>query len=156
LRNRPLVVGFIDIDDFKSLNTECTETVVDRDVLPRFMRRVEAEIFVRGFAYRFGGDEYVTLLPNAGTREAIPVHNCIRTGVAALQYSATSKRTTVSVGFCEVEPDSAWTEHEILARANAAKAFAKASGKDRVATYRNGSEDLHVVAGAGASLGTQN
>jgi PleD family two-component response regulator len=116
------------------------------------MRRLEAEMFMRGFAYRFGGDEYVTLFPNASRTEATTVHNTIRTGVARLQYPGIAKATTVAVGFCEVEPDSVWTGQEILARANAAKAFANSSGKDRVATYREGSDALYIVAGAGASL----
>jgi diguanylate cyclase (GGDEF)-like protein len=152
MRNRPLAVGFIDIDDFKSLNTEHGENVVDRDLLPRFMRRVEAEMFMRGFAYRFGGDEYVTLLPNAAQTEATTLHNAIRVGVADIRYPGIARTTTVSVGFCEVEPDSVWTGQEILARANAAKTFAKSSGKNRVATYRKPSDALYIVAGAGASL----
>jgi diguanylate cyclase (GGDEF)-like protein len=152
LRGRPLAVGFIDIDDFKSLNTQHGESVIDRDLLPRFMRRIEAEMFMRGFAYRFGGDEYVTLLPNADRTEATTVHNTIRNAVRGLRYPGITKMTTVSVGLCEVEPDSFWTGQEILGRANAAKNFAKSSGKDRVATYRKGSDAFYIVAGAGASL----
>lgn len=39
------------------------EVEVDRKILPRFMRTIEAHVFARGFAYRFGGDEYVLLIP---------------------------------------------------------------------------------------------
>ncbi len=90
------------IDDFKALNTEYGESVVDRDVLPRFMRAVETEMFIRGFAYRFGGDEYVTLLPNADTEQAIAVHNSIRVAVAGLAYTGIARKTTVSLAFAKL------------------------------------------------------
>jgi diguanylate cyclase (GGDEF)-like protein len=95
LRGRQLIVGYLDIDDFKTLNTAYGESVVDRDVLPTFMRCVEAELFARGFAYRIGGDEYMTLLPNMEMEDAVGVLNKIRVNLAALQYAGIKSRTTV-------------------------------------------------------------
>lgn len=57
-------VAFIDIDDFKAVNTALTETRVDREVLPPLMLLLEALTSSRGYAFRQGGDEYVVVLPN--------------------------------------------------------------------------------------------
>src|ERR1035437_842363 len=58
LRGASLAVGYLDIDNFKSnFNSRYGETVVDRNVLPRFMMSIEALVFGRGHAYRYGGDE---------------------------------------------------------------------------------------------------
>lgn len=62
-RETPLAIAFVDIDDFKSLNTCHTETKVDRNILPRFMQAIEAHLFQHGYAYRQGGDEYLICFP---------------------------------------------------------------------------------------------
>ena len=51
-RETQLAIAFIDIDDFKSINTRHTETKVDRNLLSRFMQTIEAHLFHHGFAYR--------------------------------------------------------------------------------------------------------
>src|ERR1019366_4323533 len=66
-----LAVAFVDIDHFKEFNTAHTETVIDRNVLPRFMQLVESHVHFHGHAYRQGGDEYLILLPNLEPRLAI-------------------------------------------------------------------------------------
>ena len=66
-----LAVAFVDIDDFKNYNSTHTKLVVDRLVLPQFMRLVEAHMFERGYAYRQGGDEYLLFLRNAPHKEAL-------------------------------------------------------------------------------------
>ena len=55
--------GPFNIDKFKDFNTKYGETQIDVRLLPRFMAALEAHVYSRGFAYRFGGDEYVVLLP---------------------------------------------------------------------------------------------
>ena len=70
-RETPSAITFIDIDDFKSLNTRHHETKVDRNVLPRFMQAIEAHVFHHGYAYRQGGDEYLILVPSLSRPLAI-------------------------------------------------------------------------------------
>jgi GGDEF domain-containing protein len=65
IRQASVGFAYADIDDFKAVNTKLTETVVDAKVLPPFMELIEGWAFARGHAYRFGGDEYVLLLPNS-------------------------------------------------------------------------------------------
>jgi hypothetical protein len=55
VRMIPVSIAFLDIDKFKDFNSEVGETLVDRQVLPVFMRALEAHIYGHGFAYRYGG-----------------------------------------------------------------------------------------------------
>ena len=133
LRNTELAVSYVDIDDFKSINGRLTETVVDLVVLGPFLELVEAWIFGHGHAYRFGGDEYVILTPNASRGTALAMLDDLRTRVARKRFRAKDVRLSVSAGLCQVDADCALTDREILARANAAKSFAKTACKGGVA-----------------------
>ncbi len=148
LRGKPIVTAYLDIDDFKAFNSESSETQVDRNVLPIFMQAVESHVFGHGYAYRFGGDEYVLLLPNVALDRGIPFLAELQESLKVLDYIGTEKKTTVSVGVCHVDADSFLTEREALEKANLAKKFAKDKGKARIAAYKGGlfrEEDLQIV-----------
>lgn len=147
-RETPLAVTFIDIDDFKKLNTRYQETMVDRNVLPRFMQAIEAHVFHHGYAYRQGGDEYLILLPGLSRPLAIAFLDELRRKLADLVYPDVEEKTTVSIGLCVVDPDCPLTDRELLDRANRAKQFAKRGGKNCIATYRGlrfVEEELEIV-----------
>lgn len=132
LRGAPIAVAFIDIDDFKAKNTLLTETVVDLKVLPPFMELLESFVFARGHAYRFGGDEYVLLLPNTERALAIQLFKELALRTAQLAFVGTSLRLSISQGVVLVDPDCALTDREILGKANQAKASAKTQHKGTI------------------------
>ena len=99
-RDTPLAIAFVDIDDFKSLNTKHTETKVDRNLLPRFMQTVEAHVFHHGYAYRQGGDEYLILLPSFSRPMSVSFLDELRVKLAGLSYPDITDKTTVSIGLC--------------------------------------------------------
>lgn len=86
IRDAPLTVAFLDIDDFKRFNSAHGETRVDRNLLPRFMQTVEAHVYHHGFAYRQGGDEYLVMLPSLSKELAIAFLDELRCKLAALKY----------------------------------------------------------------------
>lgn len=133
LRDAELAVAYVDIDDFKAINSKLTETVVDLLVLGPFLELIEAWIFARGHAYRFGGDEYVLLLPNASRKMAIAMLDELRRRVLDARFRAKDVRLSITQGVCRVDPACALTDREILARANNAKAFAKSARKGSIA-----------------------
>lgn len=135
LRGRPVSVGYVDIDDFKSINTLLTEPRVDREILPTFMRVLEAATYRQGYAYRFGGDEYAFLLPNRGQEDAVQFFHRLQADLAAADYGDSNVRPTVSVGVCEVRQDSPLTDRQVEEHAATAKNFAKQHGKDCVAGF---------------------
>lgn len=135
LRDLAVAVVYLDIDDFKSFNSRYGETRVDRDLLPSFMQLLEATAFAVGRAYRMGGDEFVVVLPNADREAALAFVRRFARALAELRCPGIDPRPTISAGIVEVAPDGFLTEREVLARADRAKAFAKAAGKHRAAGY---------------------
>ena len=148
-RGTPVIAAYIDIDDFKTkFNSPYGETQVDRRVLPIFMQTLEAHVFQHGFAYRYGGDEYVIMLPNLSKHLATNFLDALRLNVSRLEYRDIREKTTVSIGFCCVDPDSPLTDRETEELANNAKNFAKDHGKNCIATYKGTSfetSELYVV-----------
>lgn len=132
------VVGvlFLDIDNFKSLNTSFTEAVVDRDVLVPFQKLLGAICAHRGEAYRHGGDEFLVLLPNQTSDEVAQFAERLREQVAAERFSVGDSRVhiTVSIGIA-LWPKDGDTLENLIAMANAAEHEAKAKGKNRIAIH---------------------
>jgi diguanylate cyclase (GGDEF)-like protein len=135
VRDAPLTIAFLDIDDFRRFNTSYSETKVDRNLLPRFMQTLEAHFYYHGFAYRQGGDEYLILLPSLSKPLAISFLDELRVKLAELKYPDIDDSTTVSIGVCIAGPDCPLTDRELRDRANQAKKFAKDHGKNCIATY---------------------
>ena len=98
--------------------------------------RPRPQTFQHGFAYRYGGDEYVILLPSLSSTIAFHFLDALRTSVAEIKYRHVEERTTISVGFCSIDEDTYLTDREIENRANKAKNFAKKNGKNCIATYQ--------------------
>jgi diguanylate cyclase (GGDEF)-like protein len=150
LRGIPVAVAFLDIDDFKTkFNSPYGETKVDRNVLPRFMRSLEAHVAFHGHAYRQGGDEYLLLLPGLSRSLAVGFLDELRIKQGSLVYPDVKEHTTVSMGVCVAGPDCPFTNRELREKANAAESFAKRSGRNCIATYRDErfeSDSLYIAA----------
>src|SRR2546425_702086 len=106
LRGGAVLVGYIDIDSFKAFNTKYGETSVDRYLLPRFMRTLEAHTLFHGHTYRFGGDEYMVLLPNMSFDHGMNFLADLPRKLSVLDYGEITEKTTVSIGVCIVEVDT--------------------------------------------------
>jgi diguanylate cyclase (GGDEF)-like protein len=150
LRGLPVAVAFLDIDEFKTrFNSRHGETRVDRNVLPRFMRALEAHVAFHGHAYRQGGDEYLLLVPGVSPELAVVFLDELRRKLGALAYPEVEEKTTVSIGLCVADADCPLTDRELRDRANVAEAFAKRAGRNCIATYRGNqllAADLYVAA----------
>ena len=127
-------IVFLDIDDFKQLNIEFTESIVDQAILPAFQRLLRDVSLHRGVAYRHGGEEFLVMLPNCSVAETSAVAEKLRARIEAQEFSIEGRqpvRLTVSAGV------AAWPVHgktldEIILEANKAEHAAKDAGKNRV------------------------
>jgi len=147
VRDTPVAIAFLDIDDFKPFNEKYGETMVDRCLLPRLMQAIEAHIHHHGTAYRQGGDEYLLLMPNLSRQLTFAYLDELRQKVAALEYPGMQEKITLSIGYCIADPDCPLTDGELQERANEAKKKAK-SKKNCLATYcgsRYVSEELQIM-----------
>jgi len=157
MRGDPVAIAYLDIDKFKDFNTAVGETRVDREVLPLFMSSVEAHIYGHGFAYRFGGDEYALLMPNADAELAMMLVTRLQNRVIGLRFRGIDMRITFSVGLCIADRDCFLTDGELFHKAEQAKNFAKREGRNRVAGYEGklfDASDLRVLA-SGPPIGDQ-
>ena len=129
-------VLFFDIDHFKTLNTEFTESTVDPQLLAPFQHLLNRLCANRGGTYRQGGDEFLIILANHSPEEVLVFAERLRTQVEAHEFSVNSEavRITVSVGVAYWPRDGS-TFDELLNRANQAEHVAKSKGRNQVSAY---------------------
>lgn len=133
---------YLDIDDFKRMNTEFTERVVDRTLLPDLQRLVARSVERLGYAYGEGGDEIVVYLPNASTEMGIAFAETLRRQIEGSDFAVegTTVRLTISIGLAAATDLDGRT---IADRANQAKAYAKKNGKNCTCVF---SDEIFKVA----------
>jgi diguanylate cyclase (GGDEF)-like protein len=133
-RSAPVALAFVDVDGLKKMNTDLGEPWVDALIFPPLMRCIERTVFGKGFAYRYGGDEFVLLVPSADQEVAVAILRQLRGNIATTRFERTQS-PTISIGLCLIGPDSPLTDREALVWAARAKADAKkyhAQGKQNV------------------------
>lgn len=131
-RSAPLTIAFLDVDGLKSLNSTLGETGVDAFVLPPIMRAIEQVVFGHGLAYRYGGDEFVALIPSADQDVAVAILGRLGDLLARIEYELEIKPPTVSIGLCVLLPDCPLTDAEALHWAAMAKRHAKDAGRNAI------------------------
>ena len=124
---RKLCLMMIDMDHFKAVNDQHGHQAGDK-VLIDFVSKVNALLRRPDQLGRFGGEEFVLLLPETTMNEALAVAERIR-GLCAQPGSTPS--CTVSIGVTTSYKDSE-TVDSLMARADAALYRAKANGRNRV------------------------
>ncbi len=132
-QERDMAVMLIDMDFFKAVNDTHGHAIGDV-VLKEFAERLKRNIRGVDLACRFGGEEFVVLMPDTDYRQAQGVAERVRTSVAERGFETNSTRAltvTVSVGVALNEHD-ADTPEMILKRADIALYRAKREGRNRV------------------------
>ena len=121
-----------DIDHFKRVNDTYGHPVGD-DVLREVARRLKAGLRNVDRVMRYGGEEFVVLVPEASLKMACEVAQRLSAGVKAtpIQAGAQSLSITLSLGVA-VFPTDGDTPVLIVQAADQALYAAKAAGRDRV------------------------
>jgi diguanylate cyclase (GGDEF)-like protein len=134
-RGLPSAVLLIDIDHFKAVNDAHGHLVGD-DVLRAVAAALRAQLRDGDLLGRFGGEEFVALLPGMDRTEAAQAAERLRAGVAAVvtPVDGAVVQVTVSLGVSVADPASTPPSGlaELLAVADAGLYRAKGSGRDRV------------------------
>ena len=126
---REMALLVMDLDHFKAINDSHGHQAGDQ-VLIRFVTDVNQLLRQVDQLGRFGGEEFVALLPETSLEDAKQVAQRIRAVVTAKQDD-TVPVCTVSIGISTNSlPDD--TVDTLLARADAAMYSAKANGRNRV------------------------
>lgn len=129
---------YIDIDHFKRINDSFGHLSGD-EVLREVASRVKTELRLSDTLGRFGGEEFVVLLPETHLADACNVAERIRAGIADKLFliGQNEHRVTVSIGAANLDiavPDQAikLLGQQMLAQADKALYQAKGSGRNRV------------------------
>lgn len=132
----PLAVALLDIDHFKSVNDTYGHLAGDR-VLRAVSEELGSLLRTYDLAGRFGGEEFVVLLPQTGEADARHIAERLRTHIGSLSVpvsdapDAACISVTVSIGLAAL--GGARREiTELLAAADAALYYAKETGRNRV------------------------
>ncbi|RYG81829.1 MAG: diguanylate cyclase, partial [Alphaproteobacteria bacterium] len=132
-QDRDMAVMLIDMDFFKSVNDNHGHDIGDA-VLKEFAVRLRRNIRGVDLACRFGGEEFVVLMPDTDYQQAQQVAERVRTAVAERPFDTAARQSlsvTVSVGVA-LNESAADTPEMILKRADVALYRAKREGRNRV------------------------
>jgi diguanylate cyclase (GGDEF)-like protein len=125
---KPLSVLLLDVDHFKRINDTVGHSVGDR-VLREVAKLLKSSLRSSDTGGRYGGEEFLVLLPNTGKSEAIVIGERIRSSIAASKIQGLDWPVTVSVGVAN------WvghTAHGLLATADMNLYRAKEGGRNCV------------------------
>jgi diguanylate cyclase (GGDEF)-like protein len=132
----PASVALIDIDHFKLVNDTHGHLVGDV-ALRAVTDAIREHLRSYDLAGRFGGEEFVVLLPNAGEAAAVSIAERLRTHIADLSIPADPTgtnsaviRLTISVGVATLDEERRELT-DLMAAADAALYQAKQSGRNR-------------------------
>jgi two-component system cell cycle response regulator len=128
--HEPIAVVLFDIDHFKRVNDDYGHPVGDL-VLCEFARRLRHELRAEDIASRWGGEEFLIILPRVGLANALATANRIRTTIAATPISAGAHQVGVTVsGGCAIGPDD--SPAALIKHADVLLYEAKVAGRNRI------------------------
>lgn len=137
---RELALLMLDVDNFKEVNDQYGHMACDR-VLKQLAKVIRNNVRDIDNCFRFGGEEFLVLLPETGLQGATSTAEKIRAILESTVFNncgiAITPRITVSIGIA-VYPLHAKTAQELLQRADQALYRAKAGGRNCSYLYDEG------------------
>lgn len=138
---RSLTFLMFDIDYFKQVNDTLGHAGGNR-LLVTVAQTSVAHVRASDLVARYGGDEFIVILPDTSAKQALPVAERIRASVAAIPVEADQQEpfaVTLSMGIADMrrEPMDENVE-QIIQRADEALYQAKHNGRNRVVIFGEG------------------
>jgi diguanylate cyclase (GGDEF)-like protein len=124
----PLSVLMVDVDHFKQYNDRFGHQMGDKllaDIAALFKRTTRSI----DYAARYGGDEFLLLLHEVASADALMLADRVRRAVAATKFGPGDHKVTVSIGVASY-PEHGETAEAIIASADAGLYTAKRSGRN--------------------------
>jgi diguanylate cyclase (GGDEF)-like protein len=131
--NAPCAIALIDLDWFKRINDAYGHPTGD-EVLRTFAITVFANVRAIDRFGRYGGEEFLLVLPDTTQQSAVGMLDRLRAIIAELEWSAFSAgmSVTMSAGVTVLRANE--NSDNVLARADSALYAAKAQGRNRIDT----------------------
>ncbi|OYU86073.1 MAG: GGDEF domain-containing protein [Bradyrhizobiaceae bacterium PARB1] len=130
-RGASCCVALIDLDHFKRINDRFGHPIGD-EVLRTFAITIFSNIRMVDKLGRYGGEEFLLVLPETHADQALQIIERLRTAIEGLGWPAISPdlTLTISAGLSEIVSND--TPEDLLARADRALYRAKDAGRNRV------------------------
>lgn len=134
---------FFDLDDFKLVNDTYGHQMGD-SVLNTLGTLLSNSIRKSDIALRYGGEEFVVLMPNTDYKNALMLSNRIRLKVKNTPFIEDGLKLNITIsGGLAVYPTHAKTANELIYSADSALYRAKGAGKDNITVFKN--ESRHYL-----------
>ena len=145
----PLGVVIVDLDHFKQINDNHGHPAGDV-VLRESARRMQSGVRQYDSVGRYGGEEFLILLPNCGEAESFSQAERLRKQLSQneIRIDDLSIRVTASFGVAAAIPGEPWTSEGLIRRADEALYVAKKSGRNRVEILSYSPEPAPIAASA--------
>jgi diguanylate cyclase (GGDEF)-like protein len=124
----------LDIDDFKAINDTHGHLAGDL-VIKETAKQISCQIRETDAFGRYGGEEFLIVLPNTNAEEARQVAEKIRITVAETTIGEQNLRVTISLGISDTLIDMPKTQDEMLHKVDLALYKAKETGKNCTVIY---------------------
>ncbi len=141
--NAPLSVFLLDLDFFKDVNDTCGHPFGDF-VIKEFVERVRVNLRKSDIFGRYGGEEFLIVLPNIDRDQANVVAEKIRKKIAATAFvnDRYSRYVTVSIGVYSGSGKKLTSSGSIVDYVDNALYQAKAEGRNRICHYKTQKSNL--------------
>jgi diguanylate cyclase (GGDEF)-like protein len=145
---RAVSVLMVDSDNLKSVNDTHGHEAGNR-LLKQLAARIQAELRYTDVPARYGGDEFILLLPETPSRGAADVAERIRESMAAkpIVYDGKAVPSTVSIGVATF-PEDGNSLDALVGRADRALYRAKQEGRNRVVCFQADAPNAPAVIAA--------
>lgn len=136
LEGRPVSLLMMDLDYFKEINDTYGHDVGDKTLIwvAELVKKLSGD---KGLAIRYGGDEFMILLPGADKESALKVGEALMQQIHNerfyLDEVGDDLNITISVGIASA-PDDAQSGKDLIRKADTALYYAKRFGRDRLAS----------------------
>lgn len=128
---KPLSLAILDVDNFKLLNDTHGHKVGD-DVLVYLVKAIQETIRPDDIVSRFGGEEFVILLPDTSSEHAVSVVTRVRRSLTKRLFLHENKRLLITFSAGVAQWQSGELQENVIARADGALYCAKKNGKNQV------------------------
>lgn len=132
-KRKKFAILFLDLDGFKSVN-DCYGHMVGGRTLVEVGNVIFHTVRKDDLVARYGGDEFIVMMPNAGIVDAVEMAETIRKAVRSHDFTKAMQREirlSASLGV-SVYPDHGSSVAELIQKADRAMYGAKNSGKNAV------------------------
>ncbi|MBB3945321.1 diguanylate cyclase (GGDEF)-like protein [Rhizobium skierniewicense] len=138
LSRSPYALAMLDVDHFKTINDTFSHITGDR-VLAQIGSLIKNSVQEGDLAVRFGGEEFIVMMPGATMARAKKACEQMRLTIARYDWSRISAELTVTISIGVAISNDAPNAEVVLERADHHLYCAKQSGRNRVVCHPNSS-----------------